>query len=108
MGFVCLSSLCQLTRNATTLSSTLRNGFKLGLLFVQNEQLRQDVVDYQRQIDSLKEAIPSRRGVVSDYTSQLSKRSSELVQYLDEIQVKIYAFRWVSAGVLLTTVSVPT
>uniref|UniRef100_A0A8C5J5E7 Centrosomal protein 290 n=1 Tax=Junco hyemalis TaxID=40217 RepID=A0A8C5J5E7_JUNHY len=57
-----------------------------GLLFVQNEQLRQDVVDYQRQIDSQKEAIPLRRGEVSDYTSQLSKRSSELVQYLDEIQ----------------------
>uniref|UniRef100_A0A8C3QVX2 Centrosomal protein 290 n=1 Tax=Cyanoderma ruficeps TaxID=181631 RepID=A0A8C3QVX2_9PASS len=56
------------------------------LLFVQNEQLRQDVVDYQRQIDSQKEAIPLRRGEVSDYSSQLSKRSSELVQYLDEIQ----------------------
>ncbi|XP_030913389.1 centrosomal protein of 290 kDa isoform X2 [Geospiza fortis] len=52
----------------------------------ENEQLRQDVVDYQRQIDSQKEAIPLRRGGVSDYTSQLSKRSSELVQYLDEIQ----------------------
>lgn len=75
-----------------TLSSTLRNGFRFGLLFVQNEQLRQDVVDYQRQIDSQKEAIPLRRGEVSDYTSQLSKRSSELVQYLDEIQVKIYSF----------------
>uniref|UniRef100_A0A8C9MZ56 Centrosomal protein 290 n=1 Tax=Serinus canaria TaxID=9135 RepID=A0A8C9MZ56_SERCA len=59
---------------------------EFGLLFVQNEQLRQDVVDYQRQIDSQKEAIPLRRGEVSDYTSQLSKRSSELVQYLDEIQ----------------------
>uniref|UniRef100_A0A8C0UM27 Centrosomal protein 290 n=1 Tax=Cyanistes caeruleus TaxID=156563 RepID=A0A8C0UM27_CYACU len=59
---------------------------EFGLLFVQNEQLRQDVVDYQRQIDSQKEAIQSRRGEVSDYTSQLSKRSSELVQYLDEIQ----------------------
>uniref|UniRef100_A0A8C3QVZ1 Centrosomal protein 290 n=1 Tax=Cyanoderma ruficeps TaxID=181631 RepID=A0A8C3QVZ1_9PASS len=52
----------------------------------ENEQLRQDVVDYQRQIDSQKEAIPLRRGEVSDYSSQLSKRSSELVQYLDEIQ----------------------
>ncbi|NWY42975.1 CE290 protein, partial [Sylvia atricapilla] len=52
----------------------------------ENEQLRQDVVDYQRQIDSQKEAIPLRRGEVSDYSSQLFKRSSELVQYLDEIQ----------------------
>ncbi|NWW04015.1 CE290 protein, partial [Oreocharis arfaki] len=52
----------------------------------ENEQLRQDVVDYQRQIDSQKEAVPLRRGGVSDYTSQLSRRSSELVQYLDEIQ----------------------
>ncbi|NXB02324.1 CE290 protein, partial [Cnemophilus loriae] len=52
----------------------------------ENEQLHQDVVDYQRQIDSQKEAIPLRRGEVSGYTSQLSKRSSELVQYLDEIQ----------------------
>ncbi|XP_063252438.1 centrosomal protein of 290 kDa isoform X2 [Prinia subflava] len=52
----------------------------------ENEQLRQDVVDYQRQIDSQKEAIPLRRGEVSDYSSRLSKRSSELVQYLDEIQ----------------------
>uniref|UniRef100_U3K7S6 Centrosomal protein 290 n=1 Tax=Ficedula albicollis TaxID=59894 RepID=U3K7S6_FICAL len=59
---------------------------EFGLHFVQNEQLRQDVVDYQRQIDSQKEAIPLRRGEVSDYTSQLSRRSSELVQYLDEIQ----------------------
>ncbi|XP_064511572.1 centrosomal protein of 290 kDa isoform X6 [Pseudopipra pipra] len=50
------------------------------------EQLRQDVVDYQRQIDSQKETIPLRRGEDSDYRSQLSKRSSELVQYLDEIQ----------------------
>ncbi|NWU74458.1 CE290 protein, partial [Onychorhynchus coronatus] len=52
----------------------------------ENEQLRQDVVDYQRQIDSQKETIPLRRGEDSDYRSQLSKRSSELVQYLDEIQ----------------------
>ncbi|NXM32549.1 CE290 protein, partial [Oxyruncus cristatus] len=52
----------------------------------ENEQLRQDVVDYQRQIDSQKETIPLRRGEGSDYRSQLSKRSSELVQYLDEIQ----------------------
>ncbi|NXH56695.1 CE290 protein, partial [Rhabdornis inornatus] len=52
----------------------------------ENEQLRHDVVDYQRQIDSQKEAIPLRRGEVSGYTSQLSRRSSELVQYLDEIQ----------------------
>uniref|UniRef100_A0A8C3U9K6 Centrosomal protein 290 n=1 Tax=Catharus ustulatus TaxID=91951 RepID=A0A8C3U9K6_CATUS len=59
---------------------------EFGLLSVQNEQLRQDVVDYQRQIDSQKEAIPLQRGEVSGYTSQLSRRSSELVQYLDEIQ----------------------
>ncbi|XP_032543397.1 centrosomal protein of 290 kDa isoform X2 [Chiroxiphia lanceolata] len=52
----------------------------------ETEQLRQDVVDYQRQIDSQKETIPLRRGENSDYRSQLSKRSSELVQYLDEIQ----------------------
>ncbi|KFW96953.1 Centrosomal protein of 290 kDa, partial [Phalacrocorax carbo] len=51
-----------------------------------NEQLRQDVVDYQRQIDSQKEAILSRRGEDSDYRSQLSKKNFELVQYLDEIQ----------------------
>ncbi|NXA10936.1 CE290 protein, partial [Sapayoa aenigma] len=52
----------------------------------ENEQLRQDVADYQRQIDSQKETVPLRRGEDSDYRSQLSKRSSELVQYLDEIQ----------------------
>ncbi|XP_027510014.1 centrosomal protein of 290 kDa isoform X5 [Corapipo altera] len=52
----------------------------------ETEQLRQDVVDYQRQIDSQKETVPLRRGEDSDYRSQLSKRSSELVQYLDEIQ----------------------
>ncbi|XP_071408220.1 centrosomal protein of 290 kDa isoform X2 [Pithys albifrons albifrons] len=52
----------------------------------ENEQLRQDVVDYQRQIDSHKETIALRRGEDSDYRSQYSKRSSELVQYLDEIQ----------------------
>ncbi|XP_029858630.1 centrosomal protein of 290 kDa isoform X9 [Aquila chrysaetos chrysaetos] len=51
-----------------------------------NEQLRQDVVDYQRQIESQKETILLRRGEDSDYRSQLSKKNFELVQYLDEIQ----------------------
>ncbi|XP_042649330.1 centrosomal protein of 290 kDa isoform X3 [Tyto alba] len=51
-----------------------------------NEQLRQDVVDYQKQIDSQKETILLRRGEDSDYRSQLSKKNFELVQYLDEIQ----------------------
>ncbi|XP_074758875.1 centrosomal protein of 290 kDa isoform X2 [Athene noctua] len=51
-----------------------------------NEQLRQDVVDYQRQIDSQKETILVRRGEDSDYRTQLSKKNFELVQYLDEIQ----------------------
>uniref|UniRef100_A0A8C3RQV6 Centrosomal protein 290 n=1 Tax=Chelydra serpentina TaxID=8475 RepID=A0A8C3RQV6_CHESE len=51
-----------------------------------NEQLRQDVIDYQRQIDSQKEMHVSRRGDESDYRSQLSKKNYELVQYLDEIQ----------------------
>uniref|UniRef100_A0A8D0L6S1 Centrosomal protein 290 n=1 Tax=Sphenodon punctatus TaxID=8508 RepID=A0A8D0L6S1_SPHPU len=51
-----------------------------------NEQLRQDVIDYQRQIDSQKESLLSRRGEDSDYRSQLSKKNFELVQYLDEIQ----------------------
>ncbi|NXA50457.1 CE290 protein, partial [Nothocercus julius] len=51
----------------------------------ENEQLRQDVIDYQRQIDSQKETILSRRDD-SDYRSQLSKKNFELVQYLDEIQ----------------------
>lgn len=55
---------------------------------MQNEQLRQDVVDYQKQIDSQKEAVLFRRGEDSDYRSQLSKKNFELVQYLDEIQVK--------------------
>uniref|UniRef100_A0A8C4KRZ2 Centrosomal protein 290 n=1 Tax=Dromaius novaehollandiae TaxID=8790 RepID=A0A8C4KRZ2_DRONO len=50
-----------------------------------NEQLRQDVIDYQRQIDSQKETILSRRDDF-DYRSQLSKKNFELVQYLDEIQ----------------------
>ncbi|KAH0616729.1 hypothetical protein JD844_028086 [Phrynosoma platyrhinos] len=52
-----------------------------------NEQLRQDVIDYQRQIDTQKETLLSRRGEESDYRSQLSKKNFELVQYLDEIQV---------------------
>uniref|UniRef100_A0A8C0HC72 Centrosomal protein 290 n=1 Tax=Chelonoidis abingdonii TaxID=106734 RepID=A0A8C0HC72_CHEAB len=51
-----------------------------------NEQLRQDVIDYQRQIDSQKEMHMSRRGDEYDYRSQLSKKNFELVQYLDEIQ----------------------
>ncbi|XP_064365982.1 centrosomal protein of 290 kDa isoform X2 [Dromaius novaehollandiae] len=51
----------------------------------ENEQLRQDVIDYQRQIDSQKETILSRRDDF-DYRSQLSKKNFELVQYLDEIQ----------------------
>uniref|UniRef100_A0A663MM90 Centrosomal protein 290 n=1 Tax=Athene cunicularia TaxID=194338 RepID=A0A663MM90_ATHCN len=62
----------------------LRREFEL--LSVQNEQLRQDVVDYQRQIDSQKETILVRRGEDSDYRTQLSKKNFELVQYLDEIQ----------------------
>lgn len=70
------------------MSSALQNRFKLGLLSLQNEQLRQDVVDYQRQIESQKETILLRRGEDSDYRSQLSKKNFELVQYLDEIQVK--------------------
>ncbi|XP_058424680.1 centrosomal protein of 290 kDa isoform X2 [Diceros bicornis minor] len=52
----------------------------------ENEQLRQDIIDYQKQIDSQKETLLSRRGEDSDYRSQLSKKNSELVQYLDEIQ----------------------
>ncbi|MEJ1272547.1 centrosomal protein 290 [Cricetulus griseus] len=52
----------------------------------QNEQLRQDIIDYQKQIDSQKESLLSRRGEDSDYRSQLSKKNFELVQYLDEIQ----------------------
>ncbi|XP_055567765.1 centrosomal protein of 290 kDa isoform X2 [Falco cherrug] len=51
-----------------------------------NEQLRQDLVDYQKQIDSQKETILLRREEDSDYRSQLSKKNFELVQYLDEIQ----------------------
>uniref|UniRef100_A0A8P0T713 Centrosomal protein 290 n=1 Tax=Canis lupus familiaris TaxID=9615 RepID=A0A8P0T713_CANLF len=51
-----------------------------------NEQLRQDIIDYQKQIDSQKETLLSRRGEDSDYRSQLSKKNYELVQYLDEIQ----------------------
>lgn len=58
------------------------------LVCLQNEQLRQDVTDYQKQIDSQKETLLSRRGEDSDYRSQLSKKNYELVQYLDEIQVK--------------------
>ncbi|KAG8513961.1 Centrosomal protein of 290 kDa, partial [Galemys pyrenaicus] len=52
----------------------------------QNEQLRQDIIDYQKQVDSQKETLLSRRGEDSDYRSQLSKKNYELVQYLDEIQ----------------------
>uniref|UniRef100_A0A8C0KUU7 Centrosomal protein 290 n=1 Tax=Canis lupus dingo TaxID=286419 RepID=A0A8C0KUU7_CANLU len=58
----------------------------LYLVCLQNEQLRQDIIDYQKQIDSQKETLLSRRGEDSDYRSQLSKKNYELVQYLDEIQ----------------------
>uniref|UniRef100_A0A7N4UYN4 Centrosomal protein of 290kDa coiled-coil region domain-containing protein n=1 Tax=Sarcophilus harrisii TaxID=9305 RepID=A0A7N4UYN4_SARHA len=51
-----------------------------------NEQLRQDIIDYRKQIDSQKEALMSRRRKDSDYQLQLTKKKSELVQYLDEIQ----------------------
>ncbi|KAM6096205.1 centrosomal protein of 290 kDa [Chlamydotis macqueenii] len=51
----------------------------------ENEQLHQDIVDYQRQIDFQNETIRLRRED-SDYRSQLSKKNFELVQYLDEIQ----------------------
>ncbi|KAK6482780.1 centrosomal protein of 290 kDa isoform X3 [Huso huso] len=52
----------------------------------ENDQLRQDIIDYQRQIDSQRETLLSRRGGDSDFRSQLSKKNLELVQYLDEIQ----------------------
>ncbi|XP_051857025.1 centrosomal protein of 290 kDa-like [Antechinus flavipes] len=50
-----------------------------------NEQLCQDITDYQKQIDSQKETLMSRRED-SDYQLQLSKKKFELMQYLDEIQ----------------------
>ncbi|XP_075564567.1 centrosomal protein of 290 kDa isoform X3 [Pelecanus crispus] len=76
----------QLTDIEKELEKEKKVNEQFGLLSVQNEQLRQDVVDYQRQIDSQKETILLRRGEDSDYRSQLSKKNFELVQYLDEIQ----------------------
>uniref|UniRef100_A0A8B9FCE2 Centrosomal protein 290 n=1 Tax=Amazona collaria TaxID=241587 RepID=A0A8B9FCE2_9PSIT len=73
-------------RNEDAENENIKLRRECGLLSVQNEQLLQDVVDYQRQIDSQKEAILLRRGEDSDYRSQLSKKNFELVQYLDEIQ----------------------
>ncbi|KFQ06211.1 Centrosomal protein of 290 kDa, partial [Haliaeetus albicilla] len=73
-------------RNEDAENENIRLRRELGLLSLQNEQLRQDVVDYQRQIESQKETILLRRGEDSDYRSQLSKKNFELVQYLDEIQ----------------------
>lgn len=52
----------------------------------QNEQLRQDVIDCQRQIDSQRESLMSR-GEGQDYKTVISKKNMELVQYLNEIQV---------------------
>ncbi|NWS56235.1 CE290 protein, partial [Chunga burmeisteri] len=52
----------------------------------ENERFHQDVVDYQREIDSQKETILLRREKDSNYRSQLSKKNFELFQYLDEIQ----------------------
>ncbi|XP_070611887.1 centrosomal protein of 290 kDa isoform X3 [Erythrolamprus reginae] len=52
----------------------------------ENEQLHQDAIDYQRQLETQKETLLSRRGEDSDYRSQLSKKNFELVEYLDEIQ----------------------
>ncbi|CAI9583380.1 unnamed protein product, partial [Staurois parvus] len=51
----------------------------------ENEQLRQDVIDCQRQIDSQRESLMSR-GEGQDYKTLISKKNMELVQYLDEIQ----------------------
>uniref|UniRef100_A0A663FGF7 Centrosomal protein 290 n=1 Tax=Aquila chrysaetos chrysaetos TaxID=223781 RepID=A0A663FGF7_AQUCH len=73
-------------RNEDAENENIRLRREFGLLSLQNEQLRQDVVDYQRQIESQKETILLRRGEDSDYRSQLSKKNFELVQYLDEIQ----------------------
>uniref|UniRef100_A0A672TZX6 Centrosomal protein 290 n=1 Tax=Strigops habroptila TaxID=2489341 RepID=A0A672TZX6_STRHB len=73
-------------RNEDAENENIKLRREFGLLSVQNEQLRQDVVDYQRQIDSQKETVLLRRGEDSDYRSQLSKKNFELVQYLDEIQ----------------------
>ncbi|KAM5288763.1 centrosomal protein of 290 kDa [Ctenodactylus gundi] len=66
-------------------NSKLRREVGKRKLVVKNEQLRQDIIDYQKQIDSQKESLLSRRED-SDYRSQLSKKNYELVQYLDEIQ----------------------
>uniref|UniRef100_A0A8V5FLR8 Uncharacterized protein n=1 Tax=Melopsittacus undulatus TaxID=13146 RepID=A0A8V5FLR8_MELUD len=73
-------------RNEDAEKENIKLRREFGLLSVQNEELCQDIVDYQRQIDSQKEAILLRRGEDSDYRSQLSKKNFELVQYLDEIQ----------------------
>uniref|UniRef100_A0A8C5QQ97 Centrosomal protein 290 n=1 Tax=Leptobrachium leishanense TaxID=445787 RepID=A0A8C5QQ97_9ANUR len=51
----------------------------------ENEQLRQDVIDYQRQIDSQRESLLSR-GDGQDYKSAFSKRNKELGQCLDELR----------------------
>ncbi|XP_071621854.1 centrosomal protein of 290 kDa isoform X2 [Heliangelus exortis] len=51
-----------------------------------NEQLRQDLADYQKQTYSQKETVLIRRGEESDYRSQLLKKNFELAQYFDDIQ----------------------
>ncbi|KFQ26607.1 Centrosomal protein of 290 kDa, partial [Merops nubicus] len=73
-------------RNEDAENENVKLRREFGLLSAQNEQLRQDVVDCQKQLDSQKEAILLRRGEDSAYRSQLSKKNFELVQYLDEIQ----------------------
>uniref|UniRef100_S4RXU7 Centrosomal protein of 290kDa coiled-coil region domain-containing protein n=1 Tax=Petromyzon marinus TaxID=7757 RepID=S4RXU7_PETMA len=52
----------------------------------ENDILRQDIVDYQRQMDSQRESKRSRTEDGADLKAQISRMKREMIEYLDDIQ----------------------
>ncbi|XP_061435033.1 centrosomal protein of 290 kDa-like isoform X1 [Lethenteron reissneri] len=52
----------------------------------ENDILRQDIVDYQRQMDSQRESKRSRTEDGADLKAQISRMKREMMEYLDDIQ----------------------
>ena len=55
----------------------------------QNDSLRQDLRDYQRQMESQRESLLQRRGDDMDYADKLRQKNRELNNQMEEIQVSL-------------------
>ena len=54
----------------------------------QNDALRQDLRDYQRQMESQRESLRMRRGDDVEYQDKIRQKNREINQQLEEIKVK--------------------